>query len=89
VLVHYLNFPYLDDGNRVTSDLALNRRCEQWEDLAKEDVVEQLRPMCKFMKTLTPLRSLLALLLPSYLLPQFKISVCANAKNKIFWPVHT
>nr|CAB3227529.1 calmodulin-binding transcription activator 2-like [Phallusia mammillata] len=45
VLVHYLNFPYTDDKNHVTRDFSLNHQCQQWQDLAKEDVIEQLRPM--------------------------------------------
>lgn len=46
VLVHYLNYPYLEDDNHVVRDFCLNRHCNQWRDLSREEIYIQLLPMC-------------------------------------------
>jgi len=45
VLVHYLNYPYLEDGNHVVRDFSLNRHCDQWICHTRDEVFQQLLPM--------------------------------------------
>lgn len=50
VLVHYLNVPYPDDNKMavITPNLALWGDKKEW---TKEELVSQLKPMCKFWNT--------------------------------------
>ncbi|CAK8677975.1 unnamed protein product [Clavelina lepadiformis] len=45
VLVHYLNYPYLDDDVHLNKDFSLNQQCQQWQDLTKQDILQQIQPM--------------------------------------------
>ncbi|XP_018667013.2 calmodulin-binding transcription activator 2-like isoform X1 [Ciona intestinalis] len=45
VLVHYLNYPYNDDGKQIIRDFSLNHQCQQWRQLSKQELLDQLRPM--------------------------------------------
>ena len=48
VLVHYLNVPYPDDNKMlVTNSVALWGEKKEW---TKEELVSQLKPMCKCFK---------------------------------------
>ena len=50
VLVHYLNVPYPDDNKMlVTNSVALWGEKKEW---TKEELVSQLKPMCKCVQCL-------------------------------------
>ena len=46
VLVHYLNVPYPDDNKMlVTNSVSLWGEKKEW---TKEELISQLKPMCKY-----------------------------------------
>jgi len=46
VLVHYLNVPYPDDNKLIiTSNVSMWGDKKEW---TKEELISQLKPMCKF-----------------------------------------
>lgn len=52
VMVHYLNVPYNDDNKIINPTLNFADSKKEW---TKEDLIAELKPMCKFVHLPYPL----------------------------------